>query len=140
MPDNVSPRRTTRVDPATAGVADAESPAGEVTAAPDDSAGADCAVAREGSEGLEIDPSRSLPPETGAAAAAPAPASWPGVYTGGSNKTVYSRISLPRAQLASMSSVRKGSVIASVERSLITSLPSGLWRGCAVMPARKAGQ
>src|SRR5450432_3417904 len=39
----------------------------------------------------------------------------PGVYTGGSSNTVYSRIKRPRAQFTSTKKVTKGSGIASVE-------------------------
>ncbi len=41
----------------------------------------------------------------------------PGVYTGGSSNTVYSRIRRPRAQLTSTKNVTNGSGMASVERT-----------------------
>ena len=48
----------------------------------------------------------------------------PGVYTGGSSSTVYSRINRPRAQLTSTRKVTKGSGIESVERTNKASRPS----------------
>src|SRR5271169_6647983 len=51
----------------------------------------------------------------------------PGVYTGGSSRTVYSRISRPRAQFTSTRKVTNGSGIASVECTCSTSRPSLLF-------------
>src|SRR5579863_3129261 len=48
----------------------------------------------------------------------------PGVYTGGSSRTVYSRIRRPRAQFTSTRNVTKGSGMASVERTSRASRPS----------------
>src|ERR1700688_18232 len=48
----------------------------------------------------------------------------PGVYTGGSSRTVYSRIRRPRAQFTSTRNVTKGSGIASVECTSKASRPS----------------
>src|ERR1700722_3349857 len=48
----------------------------------------------------------------------------PGVYTGGSSSTVYSRIKWPRAQFTSTRNVTKGSGIASVDRPSKASRPS----------------
>src|SRR5258708_11420895 len=48
----------------------------------------------------------------------------PGVYTGGSSNTVYSRIRRPRAQFTSTKNVTKGSGIASLERTNKASWPS----------------
>src|ERR1700730_6850035 len=48
----------------------------------------------------------------------------PGVYTGGSSNSVYSRISRPRAQFTSTRNVTNGSGIASVERTSKASRPS----------------
>src|ERR1700674_1002484 len=48
----------------------------------------------------------------------------PGVYTGGSSNTVYSRIRCPRAQFTSTKNVTNGSGIASVERTNKASRPS----------------
>ena len=48
----------------------------------------------------------------------------PGVYTGGSSNTVYSRMRRPRAQFTSTKNVTNGSGIASVERTSRASRPS----------------
>jgi hypothetical protein len=48
----------------------------------------------------------------------------PGVYTGGSSSTVYSRIKRPRAQFTSTRNVTNGSGIASVECTSRASRPS----------------
>src|ERR1700722_5290940 len=48
----------------------------------------------------------------------------PGVYTGGSSRTVYSRIRRPRAQFTSTRNVTKGSGMASVECTSKGSGPS----------------
>src|ERR1700677_2843597 len=60
----------------------------------------------------------------GAVTGAEEPAFSPGVYTGGSSSTVYSRIRRPRAQLTSTRKVTNGSGMASVERTCRTSRPS----------------
>src|SRR5580704_18994186 len=64
----------------------------------------------------------------------------PGVYTGGSSSTVYSRIRRPRAQLTSTKKVTKGSGIASVERTSRTSRPSLLLPTLNVMVDRNGGR
>src|SRR3954468_13545767 len=63
--------------------------------------------------GREIWPLEAVWPTDGAGTGAAATLF--GANTGGSSSTVYSRTSRPRAQVASMSSVRKGSVTVSVD-------------------------
>src|SRR5580704_6325484 len=64
----------------------------------------------------------------------------PGVYTGGSSSTVYSRIRRPRAQLTSTKKVTKGSGIESVERTSKTSRPSLLLPTLKVSVDRNGGR
>ena len=64
------------------------------------------------------------PAPSGAATGAALLAGSPGVYTGGSSNTVYSRIRRPRAQFTSTKNVTNGSGMASVERTSKTSRPS----------------
>ena len=59
----------------------------------------------------------------GAVTGADEPAFSPGVYTGGSSSTVYSRIRWPRAQLTSTRKVTNGSGTDSLERTVNTSRP-----------------
>src|SRR5450631_2663013 len=91
------------------------------------------------SAGADIAEGPGLRACAGAAVAAGAPATAgavtaaeefgfsPGVYTGGSSRTVYSRINRPRAQFTSTRKVTNGSGIASVERTSSTSRPSLLF-------------
>ncbi len=60
----------------------------------------------------------------GAATGAALLAVSPGVYTGGSSNTVYSRMRRPRAQFTSIKKVTNGSGIASVECTNKVSRPS----------------
>jgi hypothetical protein len=76
----------------------------------------------------------------GAVTGAEEPAFSPGVYTGGSSSTVYSRIKWPRAQLTSTKKVTKGSGIDSVERTLKTSRPSLLLPTLKTNDARNGGR
>jgi hypothetical protein len=64
----------------------------------------------------------------------------PGVYTGGSRSTVYSRIKRPRAQFTSTRKVTNGSGIASVERTSSTSRPSLLLPTLNVSVERNGGR
>src|SRR5450755_1305670 len=75
----------------------------------------------------------------GAVTGAAEPARSPGVYTGGSSSTVYSRIKRPRAQLTSTRKVTNGSGIASVERTKSTSRPSLLLATLNVSEDRNGG-
>ncbi len=77
---------------------------------------------------------------TGAATGAAVLAVSPGVYTGGSSNTVYSRIKRPRAQLTSTKNVTNGSGMASVERTSKTSRPSLLLPTLNVSVDRKGGR
>ena len=77
-----------------------------------------------------------IAPATGAAELARSP----GVYTGGSSNTVYSRIRRPRAQFTSTKKVTKGSGIESVERTCNTSRPSLLLPTLNVSVDRKGGR
>src|ERR1019366_4746005 len=63
----------------------------------------------------------------------------PGVYTGGSSRTVYSRINRPRAQFTSTRKVTNGSGIASVERTSSTSRPSLLFPTLKLSDDRNGG-
>ena len=76
----------------------------------------------------------------GAVTGAEEPAFSPGVYTGGSSSTVYSRIRWPRAQLTSTRKVTNGSGIESVERTIRTSWPSLLLPTLKVNEARNGGR
>jgi hypothetical protein len=80
------------------------------------------------------------PAVLGAVTAAEDPAFSPGVYTGGSRSTVYSRIRWPRAQLTSTRKVTKGSGIESVERTIKTSWPSLLLPTLKVNEVRNGGR
>src|SRR5277367_6687124 len=64
----------------------------------------------------------------------------PGVYTGGSSSTVYSRIKRPRAQFTSTKKVTNGSGIASVECTNRTSRPSLLLPTLKVNVDRNGGR
>ena len=64
----------------------------------------------------------------------------PGVYTGGSRSTVYSRIRRPRAQFTSTRKVTNGSGMASVERTSKTSRPSLLFATLNVSVERNGGR
>src|SRR5579862_5658134 len=64
----------------------------------------------------------------------------PGVYTGGSRSTVYSRIRRPRAQFTSTRKVTNGSGIASLERTSKTSRPSLLFAILNVSVERNGGR
>src|SRR6516162_466549 len=98
--------------------------------------GADAGVTAE----RAIVPSRVPAPAAGALTGALATCERPGVNTGGSSSMVYSRTSLPRAQLTSTSSVRKGSEMGSVDLSLITSRPSPVFTVFTCTPERYGGQ
>jgi hypothetical protein len=63
----------------------------------------------------------------------------PGVYTGGSSSTVYSRIKRPRAQFTSTRKVTNGSGIASSECTNSTSRPSLPLPTLKVSEAKKGG-
>src|SRR6202453_2290679 len=76
----------------------------------------------------------------GAVTGAEEPAFSPGVYTGGSSSTVYSRIRWPRAQLTSTRKVTNGSGIESVERTIKTSWPSLLLPTLKVNDVRNGGR
>jgi len=75
----------------------------------------------------------------GAATGADERALSPGVYTGGSSSTVYSRIRRPRAQFTSTRKVTNGSGMESVDRTNRTSRPSLPFPTLNVTVARKGG-
>ena len=75
----------------------------------------------------------------GAATGAEERALSPGVYTGGSSSTVYSRIRRPRAQFTSTKKVTNGSGMESVDRTSRTSRPSFALPTLKVTVARKGG-
>src|SRR5882757_1960175 len=75
----------------------------------------------------------------GAATGADERALSPGVYTGGSSSTVYSRIRRPRAQFTSTRKVTNGSGMESVDRTNRTSRPSLAFPTLNVTVARKGG-
>src|SRR5450631_2113434 len=75
----------------------------------------------------------------GAATGADERALSPGVYTGGSSSTVYSRIRRPRAQFTSTRKVTNGSGMESVDRTKRTSRPSLALPTLKLTVARKGG-
>ncbi len=89
--------------------------------------------------GLAISPSCAPAPADGAATGAFA-APWFGVYTGGSSSIVYSRTRCPRAVSTSTNRVTNGSVIESVDFSLMTSRPSAVRCVRTWTLLRKTGQ
>ena len=133
MADRVSPRCTTCSDsPPPSPPAALARVGGAALTALDSGAGA----AGAGSASRAIAPSRTPEPVAGALTGALATAEPPGVYTGGSSSTVYSRTRCPRDQFTSSSSVIKGSEIASVDLSLSIWRPSGARTVRTWTPAR----
>src|SRR6202167_858335 len=127
---SVSPLPTRYVSPVTDGAARSGAGDGLATGALGAGAGATAGAGRRaGADAL-----------VGAVTGVALLAVSPGVYTGGSNSTVYSRIKRPRAQLTSTKKVTKGSGIASVDRTSRTSRPSLLLPTLNVMVDRNGGR